>query len=152
MCIDDWNIDHRRWSKKMLSLRGPTFKKKKIVTSLLALIIKKHKKFLIKRLSIFLISFCHTVPGLGGVGSGSGIWNGIMLTNLPFFFLPGSASTMVEGPSKLVWFGGKITCASLIRFKRWVSVVLELEWNTTTGFSLTFELCFDLAAAITSCQ
>ena len=27
MCNDDWNIDHRRWSKKMLPLEGPTLKK-----------------------------------------------------------------------------------------------------------------------------
>ena len=26
-CIDDWNIDYRRWSKKILSLERPTLKK-----------------------------------------------------------------------------------------------------------------------------
>jgi hypothetical protein len=29
MCNDDWNIGHRKWSKKMLSLGGPTLKKNK---------------------------------------------------------------------------------------------------------------------------
>ena len=39
MCNDDWNIDHRRWSEKMFSSRGPNIKKKSLWFALCAQIL-----------------------------------------------------------------------------------------------------------------
>ena len=39
MCNDDWNIDHRRWSEKMFSWRGPNFLKKSLWFALCAQIL-----------------------------------------------------------------------------------------------------------------
>ena len=53
MCNDDWNIDHRRWSKRCLLTRGPNLKKMK-QESLLFLKMKREKCIvLVKCLVLF---------------------------------------------------------------------------------------------------